>query len=307
MGSASSSVQGFRVVQVLPGSPLEQGHLQSYIDFIVSANGVRLCNDSKFSVIISKSVDCAVVLKVFNILSKRTREETVIPRKTWGGSGLLGGTVRFEEWSSEDDFGVRVLGLLPGSPAEAAGLVPMDDYILGTDEVTVMGADHLVTLALRASMALPLYVFSVKTRSVRTVSLTFPEGERQLGIDAGEGALHFIENVLATPVKEEPAPEKKANPFVMEEVKQEPVQSEPPMKVAHVDPPAEEVKHPAESKPEAPKEHKQEAVKAAEEPRLEPAKVKPRAPPPFQKPKVPFVTPKMPSEMPALKDPFQSS
>ena len=191
MGSGSS-VEGFRVIQVLPGSPLEEGGLQSYIDFIVEANGVRLNSHTTFQSIVSKSIGTRLDLKVFNVVGQDVREEVVVPRQDWGGSGVLGGTVRFEEWSADADFGIKVLSVMPGSPAEVAGLVPEEDYILGTDAVTLRNVDHLVSLILQAGKELLVYVYNAGEKRVRTVTLRLQEGKTQLGIDAGTGAVHSL-------------------------------------------------------------------------------------------------------------------
>jgi C-terminal processing protease CtpA/Prc len=46
-------------------------------------------------------------------------------------AGLLGITIRHDSYDVSDNY-IRVLEVLPGSPAEEAGLIPESDYILGT-------------------------------------------------------------------------------------------------------------------------------------------------------------------------------
>ena len=187
---AGQNVQGYRVIQVQPGSPLEEGGLQSYLDFIVSANGTPLRAGNDFATIVSRNVGGQLALQVFNILTQETREEVVVPRSDWGGAGLLGGTVRYEEWTAESGSGLKVLSVLPGSPAEAAGLVPQQDYILGTDAVSLTHLDQLASLVHRYQ-ELPIYVYSTEEQRVRVVTLKLKPGEH-LGIDAGQGAVHRL-------------------------------------------------------------------------------------------------------------------
>lgn len=187
---AGRSVQGYRVINVQPGSPLEEGGLQSYLDFILSVNAVTLRGGNDFAAFVNLHVGERLNLQVFNILTQEVREEVVVPRQEWGGAGLLGGTVRFEEWSSESGSGLKVLSVLPGSPAEVAGLVALQDHILGTDTVSLTHLDQLASLVHRFQ-ELPIYVYSSTEHRVRTVTLRLKPGE-QLGIDAGQGAVHRL-------------------------------------------------------------------------------------------------------------------
>ena len=46
-------------------------------------------------------------------------------------SGLLGITIRHDSYQTSDNC-LRVLEVVPGSPAASAGLIAESDYILGT-------------------------------------------------------------------------------------------------------------------------------------------------------------------------------
>ena len=53
-------------------------------------------------------------------------------RGTGGMAGLLGITIRHDSYESSDNSCLRVLDVVPGSPAASADLIPETDYILGT-------------------------------------------------------------------------------------------------------------------------------------------------------------------------------
>lgn len=208
MGGAVSSVEGYRVVHRQPGSPLEEAGLEPYFDFIVQANGIRLTNDSTFSVIISKSVNCRVFLKVFNTRSKVLREAVVTPKEGWGGQGLLGGEIRYEEWSSDDEFGLRVVEVVAGSVAEQAGIVAGTDYIVGTEEVSVSSIEELAAQTMK-KLTVSLDVYSALTLTVRRVTIRQNEENPTLGIDLGQGILHALTPAVDSqpvPVVSPPAP-----------------------------------------------------------------------------------------------------
>ena len=78
MGS-NTSTYGFRIIHIENNSPAAKAGLVSYLDFIVEANGVALSPDNTLNTIISKSLNCKVLLKVFNALSSQFRTLQVLP------------------------------------------------------------------------------------------------------------------------------------------------------------------------------------------------------------------------------------
>lgn len=295
MGAA---LYGFRVIRVEPGSPLEEAGLQSYLDMLLSANGVRLVSEDRLAAIISKSENCPILLRVFNVLTRKTRDATVVPRQ-WGGSGLLGGSVRFEEWSGEEDLGVRVLGILPDSPAAACGLQPLYDFILGSDEVTITCADQLSALALKTEGSLSLYVFNAEQRRIRRVSLTLTAGS-PLGLDVGQGALHTLERVLGSNFSSQ-------QPITSDSASVEPAKVEPSNSASL----RALFKNPANNEEESIMSAAQSET-TEPPPKPLPAKqpeeeVSKPEPPRSLRPKVDYVPARVPLQLPALKDPFQTS
>ena len=305
---------GFRVIRVDPGSPLEEAGLQSYLHLLLSANGVPLVTEDRLANIITKSVDCPILLRVLDVLTRNIEEKTVVPRE-WGGPGLLGGSVRFEEWTGGEDFGVRVLEVQPGSPAAASGLQSMQDFILGSDEVTIASADQLSALTLKTEGQLGLYVYNLEQRKVRRVVVTLTT-ETPLGVDVGQGALHALDFVLAsTPISQ---------PTTVEQKEQapppEPTKQEEPVKTGAAaalraqfeiqDSPGEPVAFP-EPQPREP--HTVTPAQLPEMPSRPPPPQTKDSPPPAQaesvrpaRPMVNYVPARIPLQLPALKDPFQT-
>lgn len=179
------SAEGFRVIQVLPHSPLAASGVHMYLDFIVCANSLRLRNNGAFAKVVAKSAGQTLTLRVFNVLTREERETSVVPREEWGGEGLLGGTVRYEQWSSRLPFGLKVVEVTEKSPAAECGLVP-SDFLLGTDSTTFQDIDHFVSVLPRTPTSLPIYVFNQDSLHVRKVLLRVGEGEA-LGFEAEVG------------------------------------------------------------------------------------------------------------------------
>ena len=167
-------------------SPARQSGLISYLDFIISANGVALSPDKTLNTIISKSLNCKVSLRVFNILTGELRDVQVQPSNSWGGDGLLGATVRWENWKNTE--GLRILEVTPESYAHQLGLRPRDDYILGTESHSINDVQGFEEI-LNDNKNFTLFVLNGRTAQVRTVEVK--SGVR-LGCTVGEGMMNSI-------------------------------------------------------------------------------------------------------------------
>jgi hypothetical protein len=188
---------GFRVHRVEPGSPGAEAGLQSILDYIVVANGVRLNqDDASFVRMIAESKDKPLKLTVFDTHTLRTRETTLTPNDTWGGSGLVGITIRFDLAQSLSKHTLHVLDVFEDSPASAAQLDAFNDYILGVGDLLFDGPDEFGEIVLHNEhRPLRLFVYSVRTQLVREVVIT-PDrgwgGDGCLGCGVGGGYLHTL-------------------------------------------------------------------------------------------------------------------
>jgi hypothetical protein len=185
MGS-SESTSGYRIIQTAPSSPAQIVGLTPYVDFIVSANGVPLSRDQTLNQIISKSLNCKVQLKVFSILSSAFRTLTVTPSNSWGGDGLIGAAVRWEDWQSCD--GLRVLEVKPDSVALKLGLRPNTDYILGTENQSINDVSTFESILQRGGK-FELFVLSAENGKVRQITIENCSG---LGCVVGDGMINSV-------------------------------------------------------------------------------------------------------------------
>lgn len=133
---------------------------------------------------------------VWNIKSQKERLVKLTPDDTWGGAGLLGVTIRLDNYQGAEERLIRVLAVNPKSPAAVAGLVPEKDYLLGT---TTRSLDSVQTMAelLRGheDVVMDLYVYNSESDMVRVVAL-MPTmswgGAGLLGAELGTGYLHRL-------------------------------------------------------------------------------------------------------------------
>jgi GRASP55/65 PDZ-like domain len=140
---------------------------------------------------------------VFNIKSQEARIVHLTPSDTWGGAGLLGVTIRLDNYAGAEDRFIRVISVDTengNSPAAVAGLLSDGtDFILGTTHHTINSVTHFAQL-LRVSIdrVVELYVYNSATDIVRVVALmpTYEwnkkGGNGLLGAEVGTGYLHRL-------------------------------------------------------------------------------------------------------------------
>jgi hypothetical protein len=109
---------------------------------------------------------------VWNIKSQQERIVTLVPSDTWGGAGLLGVTIRLDNYAGAEDRLIRVLEVEPHSPAALAGLQAEVDFLLGTTHESLDSPDRLGQLLHEhLHQVLELYVYNTLTDRVRTVAV----------------------------------------------------------------------------------------------------------------------------------------
>ena len=133
---------------------------------------------------------------VWNIKCQEKRLVTITPSDSWGGAGLLGVTIRLDDYGGAEERLIRVLDVEPSSPAAICGLVEHQDYLLGT---TMDSFDSTQTLSQvlhqHVDKVVEVYVYNTDSDVVRVVALmpTYAwGGAGLLGAEVGTGYLHRL-------------------------------------------------------------------------------------------------------------------
>jgi hypothetical protein len=200
---------GYRVLGVQPNSPASRAGLVSFFDFLVGVNGQLLFDngehsdpageyfeDLDFISIVKDNVGKEIELLVWNIKNKTQRFITLTPSTEWNGTGLLGVTIRMDDYMTAEENLLRVVSIQPGSPASKAGLKPQTDYLLGTTMESFENEDVLGdVLDENEDRVLEIYVYNSETDVVRVVTVV-PSvkwgGGGLLGAEVGRGYLHGL-------------------------------------------------------------------------------------------------------------------
>lgn len=133
---------------------------------------------------------------VWNIKCQEKRLVTITPSDSWGGAGLLGVTIRLDDYGGADERLIRVLDVEPSSPAAICGLVKEKDYLLGTTADSFDSTSTLAQVLQRhVDKVVEVYVYNTDSDVVRVVALmpTYAwGGQGLLGAEVGTGYLHRL-------------------------------------------------------------------------------------------------------------------
>jgi len=196
-GNASQEIGGVRIFKVTPGSPAAEAGLEVFFDFILEVNGAKMDSgyQQSFAQKVQESENGTAKFTVYNSRAHAVREVLVKPRR-WEGNGLLGATVRYDIINVDENQGIRVLEIFNNSPAVHAGLVPFQDFLLGTPQTAFHEIDELVeVVTANINQRMQVYVYNVDSETVREVELKPNNswgGDGCIGCDIGTGLLHRI-------------------------------------------------------------------------------------------------------------------
>ncbi|GAB0489748.1 hypothetical protein MMPV_000973 [Pyropia vietnamensis] len=234
---STESLWGFRVMKVFAGSPASRSGLTPFDDFILAVDGVLavpaappgsatreargggspnlsaggggggggdggVSDGPSLGALLSAARGRPVTLLVWSCIDATEREVALTPAP-YAGPGLLGAAVRHEPLAGAADGAWHVLDVLPGSPADEAGLCPGDDWVVGT-AAAVFRRDTEFGTVLRDAAAVggiaSLMVYSATTGRVRGGGGGNGWGVGRggvLGAETANGLLHAIPRRVA--------------------------------------------------------------------------------------------------------------
>ncbi|XP_077544201.1 Golgi reassembly-stacking protein 2 isoform X2 [Haemaphysalis longicornis] len=213
-GSQSSAIpgggtEGYHVLRVQENSPGHKAGLEAFFDFIVAIGNTRLNQDNDvLKDVLKANIEKPIVMTVYSSKTQMVRDVEIVPSSMWGGHGLLGVSIRFCSFEGANENVWHVLDVSPHSPAEAAGLRPFGDYIIGSDSVLHESEDLFTLIDAHEGRPLKLYVYNTDTDGCREVTITPNKswgGDGCLGCGIGYGYLHRIPTKPASKVSSWPA------------------------------------------------------------------------------------------------------
>jgi hypothetical protein len=133
---------GWRILNVMPHSPSSGHNIIPYFECITHINNEKLSADENTLVnVVKENEPC--MLTLFHLGTQKIRDIRITPSSKWGGVGLLGLMIRYDNMTNYSLECIHVLDVYPASPASDAGLHSNDDYLLGTSSLPFKGYQQL--------------------------------------------------------------------------------------------------------------------------------------------------------------------
>eukprot|EP00906_Rhabdomonas_costata_P035915 RCo050440 len=204
MGSGQSNHFGYQIGRVVANSPAHGAGLVPFFDFILSIdqNVIADKESSFFREYLAQSIGRMIKLEVFNSKTGTIRDVYLTPSNVWGGQGLLGCSINWENIEASSSNCWHILDVNPGSNAAKAGVHGYRDFIVGMQAMMPQSRDAEVFVTMfqdSQDFHRRLQLFSGSSRPVlfllydsvandlREVFVGLP-----LGCDVGSGYLHQI-------------------------------------------------------------------------------------------------------------------
>ena len=191
---------GYRIYTLVKNGPLFLSKVSELSDFIIPSQEV-IDKKISFSDWISSIANKELNLRIYTLKTRTFKDIIIKTNDKDNKDGILGASVRFENWSISHKKVLHILKVEENSFAEKIGIIPEKDYI-----VAVRPSGHQI-LSLNIEDKDPLFVLSAIINKCKGVECEFfiyniekgnkvvkgligKEDEFHLGIDAAYGALH---------------------------------------------------------------------------------------------------------------------
>jgi hypothetical protein len=190
--------KAFNILQISPNGPASRAKLNPFFDFIISVNGINVVQETPNVVaeMAKTHIDKPLRFNVYNSRTDTIREISIVPSNNWGGSGLLGCSIRYSTTLGAVDRFWRVVEIFENSPAQKAGFIPTKDWIIGAADLNILNYDDFNEFLIQNKKhPIRLIVYNSDQDACRVVSIV-PDfewgGPGCLGCDIGTGMLNRI-------------------------------------------------------------------------------------------------------------------
>lgn len=198
--ASGSNAWGFQVLR----NSNAQLPLEPWFDFVIGINGRTIDNSDPqlFTTEVRNCAGSSISLGVYSVKGQIIREIYVsVPPD----ASSLGVSLQWAPLGLGEDVW-HILDVMPSSPADAAGLLPYSDYVIGSPDSQLHGEAALGNLIEQyMNQALRLWVYNNEYDVTRLVTITPAKGwggEGALGCVLGYGALHRVPAPLTEPAQQ---------------------------------------------------------------------------------------------------------
>ncbi len=230
MGGSESGVlnplnTGYRIYHLIKNGPLDVNGINELSDFIIPPKDV-LENKVPFVDWVTSNAGKELKIKIYSLKTRSLKELTIKANEKNSKDGILGGSVRYENWSIAHKKVLHIISVEPKSFAEEKlHLISNEDYIIAVQPID----QQIISLNLEESDPLSIlgmiiqnskgkecnfYIYNKKLGARRENAVIGVDDDFKLGIEGAYGALHefpfddidedkdnFDNNIVDNPVK----------------------------------------------------------------------------------------------------------
>ena len=122
---------GLRIYTIIKNGPLDKGGAKELSDFIIPSEEV-MSRQMSFEEWVQTHANQEVTISLYSLLTKKFRDIKITTNPIGSKEGVLGGSVRKENWTIANKKVLHITSVLENSFAQKElKLVPYEDYIIG--------------------------------------------------------------------------------------------------------------------------------------------------------------------------------
>ena len=192
---------GFRIYKLIKNGPLDKAGIKEITDFIIPPREV-LFQKNTFKDWIVSIADQTIKIKIYSLLTRNFKIIEVKTNKSDSKEGILGASVKFENYENADKKLLHITSVLENSFAKnKLGLNENEDYIIAvkgknTNVISLNNEEYNPLEILNNIISnnkgndLIFYIYNIKN-GARTVEVNIENNsDFILGCDVAYGALH---------------------------------------------------------------------------------------------------------------------
>ena len=198
-----SKKYGLRIYTIIKNGPLDKGGAKELTDFIIPPYEIYN-NQINFQDWVKSHANQEITLSLYSLLTKKFREIKIITNPLGSKDGILGVSVKKENWTIANKNALHIISVKENSFAQKElGLTPLDDYIIGvkskTTSIIPLNQDDFSPLEIMGEVIrknkgklIKFYIYN-KKKGARDVTVTIGEDYYfSLGCEGAFGTLHMF-------------------------------------------------------------------------------------------------------------------
>ena len=198
-----SKKYGLRIYTIIKNGPLDKGGARELTDFIIPPDEMYN-NQINFQDWVKSHANQEITLSLYSLLTKKFREIKIITNPVGSKDGILGASVKKENWTIANKNVLHITSVAENSFAQKElGLIPLDDYIIGvkskTTPIIPLNQDDFSPLEILGEVIrknrgklIKFYIYN-KKKGARDVTVTIGDDYYfSLGCEGAFGALHMF-------------------------------------------------------------------------------------------------------------------